>query len=1235
MPHDAIAIVGAACRLPGARNLEQLWDLLISGRHAIGEIPDERWTKPFYYHPGGIARGKSYTWAAGIIGGVDLFDADFFGISRREAEQIDPQQRLFLELAWEALEDAGLNATRLAGSGGGVYVGSSSTDYGNLLQGDPAAGNAYFMSGNALSIIANRASYFLDLRGPSFTIDTACSSSVVALNLACEAIHEGRVPFAVVGGVNLLLSPNPFIGFCGASMLSRQGRCFTFDDRADGYVRAEGGGAVILKPLTAALADGDLIRGLIVESGTNQDGHTTGISLPNREAQVALLRNVYAAADMQPDQLSFIEAHGTGTPAGDPIEAGALSDAVASRRKTPLPIGSVKTNIGHLEAASGMASLFKVMLSLERRVLPPSLNYDIPNHHIDFDALNLRVVTTPLALSNEGTIFAGINSFGFGGSNAHIILASPPPVEALKPPRSETKPPPLLISARSKGALHELAQRWSGILRGVSAELAAPMLRAAARRRTHHVHRLVIADETRALMADHLDAFLRAEQPNVVIAGTAVIGKLAFIFSGNGAQWHGMARDALSLSTAFRAALVSLDDILGPMLGWSMVDRLLADDDPAALEDTSVAQPLLFAVQIGITQALRAQGIEAAAYLGHSVGEIAAAWAAGALSLADACAVIVARSRQQSRTRGMGRMAVLRLGPEAAQDAIARSGGLEIAAVNSDNSVTLVGSAAAIQNFAATAEAAGWRYQPLDLDYPFHSASMNLIQQDLLASLASITSVDCAERFISTVTGEATEGSSLDAEYWWRNIRMPVQFREAVNHLIAKNFRIFVEIGPNSILQSFLSDQLRSAGVEGRLVRTLTRLPAERDPFPDIAAHCHVAGYDISGSEAFAGEAVLRGLPSYPWQRERYWMTFTSEGIDLVHPIHDHALLGFRRPNESTWFNQFDKALQPWLADHAFEGVSLLPAAAMIEMALAVARANFDGATALEVVDFDIMRGLPIDDSAPREMRVRLCEDARIEIASRARLGDEAWTLHAAGRVLRAEHTSSPAPLPANPLPTRVVSAEVLYRLASAMGLDYGPHFRRIAYVEITAPGAATVHFDPHAACRSDYLLDPTFLDGAFQGFIALLAEHEGGNRDTALLPLRFGQLRLRAPYGRRPASARIAIERTGTRSISGSVVLLDADGGLIATATECWFHQVRLGRRADPGQHSFHFTLATVPSGEDLDGADIDVAAIRAAVKPCEIRFTQYCKIVRRFPSIGIATGCALCVSRLRRRTR
>jgi len=1214
MPHEPIAIVGAACRLPGASNLEQFWDLLISGRHAIGEIPDERWTKSFYFHPSGTSRGKSYTWAAGIIEGIDLFDADFFGISRREAEQIDPQQRLFLELAWEALEDAGLDATRLAGSGGGVYVGSSSTDYGTLLQGDPAAGNAYFMSGNALSVIANRVSHFLDLHGPSFTVDTACSSAAVALNLACEAIREGRVPFAVVGGVNLLLSPNPFIGLCGASMLSRQGRCFTFDDRADGYVRSEGGGAVILKPLTAALADGDLIRALIVESGTNQDGHTTGLSLPSRAAQGALLRALYAAADMQPDRLSFIEAHGTGTPVGDPIEAGALSDAVASRRQTPLPIGSVKTNIGHLEAASGMASLFKVMLSLERRVLPPSLNHDIPNRHIDFDALNLRVITTPLALPNEGTIFAGINSFGFGGSNAHIILASPPPAVASKSPRSETKPPPLLISARSKDALHALAQRWSGILRGVPAESAAPVLRAAARRRTHFAHRLVLADKICTLMADHLDAFVRAEQSNVVIAGTTVAGKLAFVYSGNGAQWHGMARDALTMSTAFRAALVSLDDILGPMLGWSVVDRLLADDDPAALEDTSVAQPLLFAVQVGITQALRAQGIEAAAHLGHSVGEIAAAWAAGALSLADACAVIVARSRQQSRTRGMGRMAVLRLGPEAAQDAIVRSGGLEIAAVNSDNSVTLVGSAAAIQNFAATAEAAGWRYQPLDLDYPFHSAAMNLIQQDLLASLASIAPVDCAGRFVSSVTGAVAEGSSLDAEYWWRNIRMPVQFREAVNHLIAEDFRIFVEIGPNSILQSFLSDQLRSATVEGRLVRTLTRLPAERDPFPDIAAHCHVSGYDISDSEAFAGETVLRGLPSYPWQRERHWMTFTSEGIDLVHPIHEHPLLGFHHSNERTWFNQLDSSLQPWLADHVFEGVSLLPAAAMIEMALAAARANFDGAMALEVADFETMRGLPIDDGAPREVRVRLYEDARIEIASRARLSDEAWTLHAAGRVLRAERISSPVPFPANPMPTRVVDAEVIYRIASAMGLDYGPQFRRIAYVEITAPGAATVHFDPHAACRGDYLLDPTFLDSAFQGFIALHAEPKGRSWDTAFLPLRFGQFRLLAPYGRRPASARIAIERSGTRSISGSVVLLDSDGGIIATARECWFHQVRSGRRADPGQHSFRFTLAAVPSGEDLGGVDIDVAAIRAAVKPCESASPDIAKLFDAF---------------------
>src|SRR5215212_3580233 len=392
MSDGLIAIVGASCRFPGAAGLDSFWELLTSGTDAVTEVDAARWSTRFYYHPNRSEAGKSYTWSAGLLADIDLFEPAFFGISPREAAQMDPQQRVLLELVWHAAEDAGIPAAKLAGSATGVYIGGSSTDYRDLRLGDPASGDSYFMTGATLSILANRISYVFDLHGPSLTVDTACSSSLVALHQACEAIRDGHIGTAIVGGINLLLSPYPFIGFSRAAMLSRRGRCFAFDERADGYVRGEGGGVVILKPLAQALADGDRVRAVILGTGVNSDGRTIGLSLPSEAAQSALIRTVCERAGVTPDDFAFFEMHGTGTPAGDPIEAAAVGSTLGQGRREALPIGSVKSNIGHLEPASGMAGLIKAALALERGMTPPSLHCETPNPKIPFGELNLRLV---------------------------------------------------------------------------------------------------------------------------------------------------------------------------------------------------------------------------------------------------------------------------------------------------------------------------------------------------------------------------------------------------------------------------------------------------------------------------------------------------------------------------------------------------------------------------------------------------------------------------------------------------------------------------------------------------------------------------------------------------------------------------------------------------------------------------------------------------------------------------
>ena len=422
MTDESIAIVGASCRFPGAENLERFWQLLVSAGDAVCEVDDRRWSTRFYYHPDRGEPGKSYTWSAGLITGVDMFEPAFFGISPREAAQMDPQQRLLLELTWHAFEDAGIPPSRMSGTATGVYIGASTTDYSDLRLEDPAGADSYFMTGSTLSVLANRISYIFDLRGPSLAIDTACSSSLVALHQACEAIRSKKISGAVVGGINLLLAPYPFIGFSRASMLSRRGRCFAFDERADGYVRGEGGAIILLKPLAEAIADKDPIRAVIRASGINSDGRTVGLSLPSEAAQMSLLDTVYRSAGVAADHLAFFEMHGTGTAAGDPIEAAAVGHSLGQSRSIPLPIGSVKTNIGHLEPASGMAGLLKAALALHHNIIPPTIHCERPNAKIPFETLKLRLVRDAEPMKGIGRPYAGVNSFGFGGTNASLVL---------------------------------------------------------------------------------------------------------------------------------------------------------------------------------------------------------------------------------------------------------------------------------------------------------------------------------------------------------------------------------------------------------------------------------------------------------------------------------------------------------------------------------------------------------------------------------------------------------------------------------------------------------------------------------------------------------------------------------------------------------------------------------------------------------------------------------------------
>ncbi len=641
--------------------------------------------------------------------------------------------------------------------------------------------------------------------------------------------------------------------------------------------------AEVLDRMAAALADGDDIRAVIRATGVNSDGRTNGFAVPSGEAQAALLRSVCDGAGIDPDDLCYFEAHGTGTPVGDPIEAHAIGTALGQRRQAALPIGSVKSNIGHLEPASGMAGLMKLILAFERGVVPASLHFAQPNPNIPFAALNLEVVTAPRALlPGRAGVLAGINAFGFGGTNAHALLAAPPP-RAVPAGAEAALATPLLVSARCAGALRALAGSWQDRLAQAASAPAGPgrlpaLLRGAARRRDQHAHRLALVAAPPAEMAARLDGGLQSGRQTGLAAGQAVAGDLAFVFSGNGSQWAGMAGDALARSPDFRAALAEVDARLAPELGWSVADHLCREDLATELRNTAMAQPLLFAVQVASVAALRAQGVRAVAHVGHSAGEVAAAWASGALSLDAACHVIIQRSLAQQATHGDGGMAALGLDAAAAGDLFVRTGlDLAIAAVNGAAAVTVAGQVAAIDRLGAIARSRGLAFIRLDLDYAFHSPAMEPIRAPLLAALAGggLASAAPAALLVSTVTGAPVMAGELDAGYWWRNVRLPVLFQPAVDTLIGRGVRLFLEIGPAPVLQSFLREGLHRASQPGQVLASLTRRPQRADtppldPFAAIAAACHVAGAGIADAPALDGFATARGPPVYPWQRQRF-----------------------------------------------------------------------------------------------------------------------------------------------------------------------------------------------------------------------------------------------------------------------------------------------------------------------------------------------------------------------------
>jgi myxalamid-type polyketide synthase MxaE and MxaD len=1115
---EPIAVIGIGCRFPGAKDPESFWQLLRNGTDAISEVPPDRWQAKEFYNPDPAVPGKSTSYWGGFLDSIDQFDPFFFGISPIEAEYMDPQQRLLLELSYEALDDAGQVTANLTGTKTGVFIGISINEYSQLQFDDPSLITSHSGTGSALSVAANRISYFFDFRGPSLAIDTACSSSLAAVHLGCQSLRNGECGMALAGGVNMILSPAHSIAFSKAGVLARDGRCKAFDARADGYVRGEGGGVVVLKPLSAAMAGGDNIYALIIGSAMAQDGRTNGLMAPNREAQEAMLQEAYRAAGVSPGDVQYVETHGTGTLLGDSIEAKALGTIIgANRINGSCAIGSVKTNIGHLEAAAGIAGLIKVILSIKHRTIPSSLHYQSPNPHIPFDELHIRVQNKLTSwLSGPGPAIAGVSSFGFGGTNVHMVVSeasnNKPDQKVNEQIHSTASNCYLLpLSANRREVLYSLAGTFLELLAPDSSVATYDICYAAALRRSQYDYRLAAIGNSREELRASLQTFLSEKHDFDLFPGNEVSHrqpKLAFVFSGQGGQWFGMGRELLQQEPVFYKTIERSDHIIHANFGWSLLDELRAKRSASQLDEIDVVQPVLFAIQVALAELWQSWGIIPDAIVGHSMGEVAAAYMAGILNLEDAIRIVCSRSRLLKQLQGKGSMMVTELSLDQAKELLKRyDNDIAVAVINSPASTVLSGNPETIKKVMNSLEQQDVFCKLVNVDVASHSSQIDKLRPELFNVLDGLHPQAASIPIYSTVTGARADDLNFNADYWIENLRKPVLFSDATGQLLDSGHSVFIEIGPHPILLSSIQQSFQARHREARLLPSLRRDEPERAVMLETLGALYTEGFSIAWNKLFPTGGKYVRLPLIPWQRQRYWMDATAatsknrwhrtqaEGKNS-HPLLDDRINLANSPSAFVWQTELDIRKLTFLQDHLIEEDILLPAAAYIEMALQSA-VEIGLNYSYDFSDFIFKEKMILENGKTRQIQVQLSPDKESDflfsVYSRTDPQDD-WILHAS--VIFTRHQTAIGLM--KPIrnsfdlirqqSTAQYTAEEFYKTLRERGIRYGPGFCAVEYAWCK-DNEALASINLPKSLQSDigvYQIHPAFLDACLQVLAAI-----------------------------------------------------------------------------------------------------------------------------------------------------
>jgi acyl transferase domain-containing protein/NADPH:quinone reductase-like Zn-dependent oxidoreductase/acyl carrier protein len=1208
MIDEPIAIIGMSCRYPQAVGIDALWQLLLDGRDVIAPYPGGRFRDlDAAYEQTAAGSRVLATHLGGFIPDVDRFDASFFGISPREAAFIDPQQRLLMEVSWNALEDAGQVRQSYWRSRTGVFTGLWTTDYENHIFHQPGDPEFYLLTGCGRSTACGRLSFTFGFEGPSVSVDTACSSSMVAIHLACQSLRRDECGMALAGGANVILSTGFTRLFTNASMLSRDGRCKFGDQRADGFVRSEGAGMVVLKRLSDAVAAGDGIYAVICGSSINNDGRSGGLLVtPSREGQQQMLLEAWDRAGITGADLSYIEAHGTGTRVGDPVEVGAICDAIRQAGAgNRVPIGSIKSNIGHTESAAGVAGVIKAALTLHHGEIPASLHHETPNPEIDWSNGPIELVQQrrPLApRASGGPRVVGASSFGLTGTNSHMVLAEHEPVLQPKAAARDASEKPshflLPITAYSSNSLIENARSWVKFLdRDFSASDLTRICYLAGARRTHLPHRYAAvggdAVELQAELAD-LIATESEGQPKAGVASDAPV-RVVFVASGQGSQWDGMARELLRESPVFREAFTRCDQAIAAETGWRLIERLEGPDAESFLKQIDFIQPALFAMSVALAAVWTDAGVTPGVLVGHSMGEIAAAYLAGALTLEDAAKVICRRSRLMRQLSGSGAMVSVELpASEMARWLEPFAGRVSIAAENSPGTTVVAGESEAVEQLMEWLELKEVFCRQIKVDVASHSLLVDPILPALADELAGIRPQPGNLPFFSTVNGTVTPGVDLGAQYWVRNLRQPVRLAASTAELAREGYTCFIELSPHPVLVPSLEDTLgrlrpgaetNAAIALPSLLRGMPALPALFRSFGRYWIEGGTLDWETlsgHGSEYDPALATHRlNLPEYAFERERFWAE-DEESIESVAKADAPRLspLLLRRtdpagdPGVSLFTVIADPMALPYLNDHRVGGAIVFPASGHIEAALEAARLLAPEKRAV-LQEISFLRALYLSESEPPELQMAIRRVSprpgsfTFSLMGRLGNGEGEWTEHTRGtiRVESPAESDAPAALsksgeePAPATHVRRGTQEEHYRFAGRSGLEYGPAFRLVESFEVSraaaqagAPGRATartwIRFDEDLR-RSGYLLHPALLDSCFQAVLHLRPRGAGISNEV-YLPLHVNGLRIFGAPSELPAAA--------NAQLVTEAVLMGADAG------EATF-DVRLEIRTSDGQ--------------------------------------------------------------------